>query len=60
LPTDALGCNQGGIGIGFLPYEEKFSGLIRMFAEATKSEFEIVIVAKPEILGDGYVPVEFP
>ena len=38
----------------FLPYEEKFSGLLRMLAEAKKGEFEIVIVARPEILGDDY------
>jgi hypothetical protein len=38
----------------FLPYEEKFSGLLRMCEQATKGEFEVVIVAKPEILGDNY------
>lgn len=37
-----------------LPYGEKFSGLLRMWEEAKKGEFEIVIVAKPEILGDNY------
>lgn len=38
----------------FLHYEEKFSGLLRMCEEAKKGDFEIVIVAKPEILGDDY------
>lgn len=37
-----------------LPFDEKFSGLLRMCEEAKKGEFEIVIVAKPEILGDDY------
>ena len=38
----------------FLPYEEKFSGLLRLREEAKKGEFEIVVVARPEILGDDY------
>ena len=38
----------------FLPYEEKFSGLLRMCEEAKKGEFEIVVAVKPEILGDDY------
>ena len=38
----------------FLPYEEKFSGLLRLWKEAEKGDFEIVVVAKPEILGDNY------
>ena len=38
----------------FLPYEEKFSGLLRLWEEAKKGEFEIVVVASPEILGDNY------
>ena len=38
----------------FLPYEEKFSGLLGLWEEAKKGEFEIVVVAKPEILGDNY------
>ncbi len=38
----------------FLPYEEKFSGLLRMCEQAKTGEFEIVIVASPEILGDNY------
>ena len=38
----------------FLPYEEKFSGLLRLWEEAKKDEFEIILVAKPEILGDNY------
>ena len=38
----------------FLPYEEKFAGLLRLWEEAKKGEFEIVVVAKPEILGDNY------
>lgn len=38
----------------FLPQEEKFSGLLRTCEQAKKGEFEIVIVAKPEILGDDY------
>ncbi len=38
----------------FLPFEEKFSNLLAMCEEAKKGEFEIVIVAKPEILGDDY------
>lgn len=37
-----------------MPYEDKWSGLLRMCEEAKKGEFEIVIVAKPEILGDDY------
>ena len=38
----------------FLPYEEKFSGLLSLWEEAKKGEFEIVVVASPEILGDNY------
>ena len=38
----------------FLPYEEKFSGLLSMCEEAKKGEFDIVVVVKPEILGDDY------
>ncbi|MGA2257636.1 MAG: hypothetical protein ABSG53_23485 [Thermoguttaceae bacterium] len=38
----------------FLPYEEKFSGLLRIWEEARKGEIEIILVAKPEILGDDY------
>jgi len=38
----------------FLPYEEKFSGLISLWEAAKKGEFEIVVVASPEILGDNY------
>ena len=38
----------------FLPYEEKFSGLLGLWEEAKKGEFEIVVVASPEILGDDY------
>jgi hypothetical protein len=38
----------------FLPYEEKFSGLLRLWEEAKKGEFEIVVVASPKILGDNY------
>jgi hypothetical protein len=37
-----------------LPYDDKFSGLLRLWEEAKKGEFEIVIVAQPEILGDNY------
>ncbi len=38
----------------FLPYEEEFSGLLGLWEEAKKGEFEIVVVAKPEILSDDY------
>jgi hypothetical protein len=38
----------------FDPYEKKFSGLLRMCEEAKRGDFEIVIVAKPEVLGDSY------
>ena len=37
-----------------LPYEEKFSGLLGLWEEAKKGEFEIVVGASPEILGDNY------
>jgi len=37
-----------------LPYDEKFSGLLRLWEDAKKGEFEIIVVAKPEILGDNY------
>ena len=37
-----------------LPYEEKFSGLLRLWEEAKKGEFEVIVVAFPEILGDSY------
>ena len=37
-----------------LPYEEKFSGLLSLCEKAKNGEFEIVVVAKPEILGDNY------
>jgi hypothetical protein len=37
-----------------LPYEEKFSGLLRLWEEAKKGEFEVVVSARPEILGDDY------
>jgi hypothetical protein len=37
-----------------LPYDEKFSGLLAMWEEAKKGEFEIVVVASPEIMGDNY------
>ena len=35
----------------FLPYEEKFAGLLGMCEQAKKGEFEVVVVAKPEIQG---------
>jgi DNA invertase Pin-like site-specific DNA recombinase len=41
----------------FQAYEEKFSGLLRMCEEAKKGEVEIVVVAKPEVLGDNYEEV---
>lgn len=37
-----------------LPFDEKFSGLLRMCEQAKKGEFEILIVAGPETLGDDY------
>lgn len=36
------------------PYEEKFGGFIRLCEEATSGQFQVVIVAFPEVLGDNY------
>jgi hypothetical protein len=38
----------------FLPYEEKFSGLLGLCDVARDGDFQIVSVAQPEILGDDY------
>jgi hypothetical protein len=37
-----------------LPYEEKFSGLLCLWEEAKRGEFEVVVSAKPGISGDNY------
>ena len=37
-----------------LPYAEKFGDFFRLCERAEKGEFQIVIVAFPEILGDNY------
>ncbi|MGO8748115.1 MAG: hypothetical protein ACLQNE_19245 [Thermoguttaceae bacterium] len=42
-PLMLLDATRGGIGIRFLPYEEKFSGLLRMLAETQKGEFYVTV-----------------
>jgi len=37
-----------------LPYAEKFAGFFQLCKEAKKGEFQVVIAAFPEILGDNY------
>lgn len=37
-----------------LPYEEKFAEFLRICATAKKNGLQVLIVAGPEILGDGY------
>ncbi len=38
----------------YLPYDEKFAGFLRLFEEAGKGTFQIVIVGFPAVLGDDY------
>lgn len=37
-----------------LPYAEKFDGFFRLCEQAKSGEFQIVVTAFPEILGDNY------
>ena len=37
-----------------LPYAEKFDGFFRLCEQAENGEFQIVVAAFPEILGDNY------
>jgi|SRR5665213_17041 len=37
-----------------LPYEQKFAALFTLCKDAASGEFEAVIVAYPEVLGDTY------
>jgi hypothetical protein len=37
-----------------LPYEQKFAGLYGLCEQAASGEFDAVIIAYPEVLGDTY------
>ena len=37
-----------------LPYGEKFDGFFRLCEQAKNGEFQIVVAAFPEVLGDNY------
>ncbi len=37
-----------------LPYERKFAALITLCDDAASGEYEAVIIAYPEVLGDSY------
>ena len=39
---------------GSLPYHEKFAGLVQLCEQARTGEFQIVVVAFPQVLGDDY------
>ena len=40
-----------------LPYEQKFNDFLKLCAESKQKQFEVILVAFPEILGDSHEEV---